>query len=469
MRSKLLYLVALIIAASFLELDRIVSVETEAAAGADSAILAERGPYAIGHSAIMLYDTGRPGARPGFPQFAATGRPIPVSIWYPVDPATVAGKNSNAEYPLDVLYGIAPPSTSADWEAYGIDPAFEDAVPSRAKPFPLVMFSPGWGAAEWWHTSIGTRLASHGFVVAVLYHFGDQMWPWEPPYDPLAVASYNRPIDVSFVLTDLLRRNTTPGDLLYGLMRRDQIAAAGWSLGGYASMVLAGGDDSVCDTIPAEDWAGETPPWTCVPAQPDSRIKAIVPLDGSNQLLHFYELARVKVPALGIGEEWDMLALDPPFASWQARQHAAFSGKPAYRVDVYGSIHQSFSDICEIGNLFIDLPVDAATGDFFLGTFCGAEYISSPLAHQLTNKYMVAFLKTHLEGERGHQDMLTPGWAMSREQVIEFFVTEKRNPNSIDEDWPDAFIYFMHQPGSGQARGPKEPRGLRVARVGMVR
>jgi hypothetical protein len=36
-------------------------------------------------------------------------------------------------------------------------------------------------------------------------------------------------------------------------------------------------------------------------------------------------------------------------------------------------------------------------------------------------------------------------------------VTEKRNPHSIDEDWPSDFIYFMHQPGSAQARAAKEP------------
>lgn len=468
MKRKSLFLAALAAAALVFWVPSF-SPPTEAAGGNAAADLAKMGPYAIGHTNIMLFDTGRPGGRPDFPEFAATGRPIPVSIWYPVDPSVVAGRNSDAEYPLDVLYGIAPPSTSADWEPYGIDPAYEAPVPSRAKPFPLVVVSPGWGGWNWIHTSIGTRLASHGFVVAVPYHFGDQAWPWEPPYDPLAVASFNRPIDVSFVLTNLLGRNSTPGDLLYGAIRPDQIAAAGWSLGGYAAMALAGGDDSVCDLIPNEDWAGETPPWTCAPALPDARIKAILPLDGSNQLLHFYELARVKAPAMGIGEEWDMLALDPPFASWQARQHAAFSGKPAYRVDLYGSIHQSFSDMCEAGHLLIDLPVDAATGDWILSTFCGPEYIASPLAHQLTNKYMLAFLKTHLAGERGYQDMLTPGWALSKEQVVEFFVTEKRNPNSIDEDWPGLFVYFLHQPGSAQARGPKDAKTLPVARVGIVR
>jgi hypothetical protein len=34
---------------------------------------------------------------------------------------------------------------------------------------------------------------------------------------------------------------------------------------------------------------------------------------------------------------------------------------------------------------------------------------------------------------------------------VEFFVTERKSPNAIDEDWPDTFIYFMHQPGREHA------------------
>ena len=89
-----------------------------------------------------------------------------------------------------------------------------------------LVFSPGWGGPAWFHTSVGPRLASHGFVVAVIYHFGDQAWAWEPPYDHLAIAYWNRPRDMSFVLTELLNRNQTSGDLLHGLLMPDKIAAS---------------------------------------------------------------------------------------------------------------------------------------------------------------------------------------------------------------------------------------------------
>ena len=313
-----------------------------------------------------------------------------------------------------------------------------------------MVFSPGGGEPTWLNTSTATRLASHGFVVAVMYHWGNGWWwGWEP-WDPAAVAAHNRPRDMSFVLTDLFARNAAQNDrVLYGLIRPDQVAAAGHSFGGYAAEVLAGGDDSVCDNVP-EEW-GEKPAWTCGPSYPDPRFKALALLSGFNDLLHFSELARVTVPTIGIGEEWNVVR------EQQARQHAAFSGHPAYRVDVAGTIHMSFSDVCEAAHVLEDIGWDE-NGDVagFLSN-CTPDVMPSGLAHQLTHKYMVAFLKTYLAGESGYQSMLTPGWALAREQHIEFFVTEKRSPNSIDEDWPGLFTYFPHQSGSVQARGEKDP------------
>ena len=69
-------------------------------------------------------------------------------------------------------------------------------------------------------------------------------------------------------------------------------------------------------------------------------------------------------------------------------------------------------------------------------------------ARAIITRFMIAFLKTQLLGETGYQKMLTPGWALTQETLVEFFETEKRNANSIYEEWPDFSTYFMHQPGS---------------------
>ena len=418
------------------------------------------GPYEVGFTYFLLVDDSRDTAS-GF-----GGRPIPVYMWYPVNPADIDGGTPEATYPLDPYYGSMPQVGSSSFELYGLDPAYHEPESSSDTPFPLVMFSPGWGSSSLFHVSIGTRLASHGFTVAIVTHYGDRVLPWYPLHH-IAEASMNRPLDVSFALDHVLDKNNSPEDLLYGLVNPDQIAAAGWSVGGYAAMTLAGGDDMVCDTFfdpEAVADFGPPPLQTCVTSLPDPRIKVIVPLDGANQILRFYELARITIPTMGIGQEFET-ALD-----WQARQHAAIQAHPSYRIDLNNSIHYSFSDICEVyrvgGDMGIFTPEEVNEA---LEISC-TDSIPSLTAHQLVNKYMIAFLKTQLEGKTGYQHILTPGWAIKMEPDIEFFVTEKKNPNAIDEDWPDMFIYFINQPGSEMASADKNPETLRrFQHVGLIR
>jgi len=362
-------------------------------------------------------------------------------------------------------------TTSDQWEKYGIGAAYQGPPIAAAKPFPLVMFSPGWTLPAFMNLYIPIRVASHGFIVAVLNHYGDGVWPWEP-WDHLALATMNRPLDVSFALSDLLTRNQTIGDPLENSINRTQIAASGHSIGGYATMELASGIDSVCNNVEPNLWPDgplpqmwlPVPPETCVSLPPDKRIRAIVPIDGSNQMLLFQELARIKVPSTGIGEEWSILGGD----GWQARQHAAMQGTPNYRVDVNNAFHTTFTNACEAGYVLRDIGFFSdADLEGWQGAYCNAP-LSSATVENLATKYLVAFLKTQLVGVQGYQSMLTPGRALTSEQNIEFFVTERRNPNAIDVNNPPLFIYFPHQPGSAQAqaeKNPKHPRAIRPVRI----
>jgi predicted dienelactone hydrolase len=411
----------------------------------------EIGPYLVGYTNLMLVDHSR--------YLGIGGRPIAVDVFYPADPYNQGQPLLPAQYVVDPYgqFGLNnfgwPTIPSTIWEVYGLDPVYQTVAPSPDGPFPLLVFSPGYGAPSFAYIYVGARLASHGFVVAILSDYGDYSG------EHIAQTALNRTIDVSFMITDLLARDVDPDDLLYGMIQEDQIAMSGHSLGGYATLALAGGDAIVCDTFMYPDYL--PPPETCVLVQPDARIKAIVTLDGSNERLHFSELAQITLPAMGIGEEWSTLAWDPVFlggASWQARQHAAMQGHPNYRVDVAGAQHLTFTIWCEIVEVYHDIGwVD---DEFYTANRCSQEPIPQAEVERLTTMYMVAFLKDNLVGEHGYQPYLTPGYAQVNEPNIEFFVTEKRNPHAIDEDWPDDFIYFPHQPGSEQAIGPKNPQGL---------
>ncbi len=422
------------------------------------------GPYAVGFTSIVLEDGSRPAQGALRPDGSAyAGRPIPLLIWYPAD----APSGEEARYPLDPVYGRGPPAPSSLYETYGVDGATREPPVSEDAPFPLVLFSTGSGGAAAQHVSFAARLASHGFVVAVFQHFGSGVWAWEPRYGG-QLDVINRPLDLSFALTGLLSFAATPGHLLEGAIREDQVAAAGWSFGGYTAMVLAGGDDAVCDT------AQVPTPAYCVPCAPDPRFRAIVTLDGSAQFLHWRELARITVPSLLMGREWSVLEAlaqaGGPNASWVttfvARPHGAMRGHPNLRVDVAGTNHQSFADVCVLNAVIRDMGLITET-EYQRRYRTTCANVTPPSEVQpLLAQYAIAFLKTALVGDAGLDYYLTPGWALTREPLAELFVTEKRSPNAAEDECvagptpcpePQLFLYFPHQPGSERASAEKDP------------
>jgi predicted dienelactone hydrolase len=331
---------------------------------------------------------------------------------------------------------------------------------SKDGPFPLVVFSPGQGVSSTFLIQIGARLASHGFVVAVPTNYDDQMTEtggkqFYPSEEAYMIGIYiERTRDIQYLITRLVADSQGSGNLLSGTILPDQIAVSGHSIGGGAALALAGGDDRACD-FPGADPA-LFPPETCVPILPDPRVKAVVTIDGSNWLLYYAELTQIKVPNMGIGREWSKLASESPgFEHDQARQHAAIQSHPSYRVDVAYANHMSFANVCAINQVLNDLGIiDDATLDSILQMACPSEPVSEEEIGTLTSQYMIAFLKTVLVGETSYKEMLTPGYALANEPFIEFFETEKGRPNPRDED--AYFSYFMHQPGSLQAKALKD-------------
>jgi len=306
------------------------------------------GPYAVGHTSYLLTDKDN-GNRPEY-----------FMVWYPTDASSVSSSSPAAQYPLDPYTGTTnlPISLSTDWQVLGYDPAYEGIPPSRTGPFPLVVLSPAGEGDAWMYIFIGTRLASHGYVVAASEPYADCQWPWSACNDLLTVM-VNRPRDVSFIITQLLTKNRTKGELLFHTIDPDRIAASGHSIGGYATYALTGGDNLVCDALLPAIVGQDTlpyPPSTCVPTYPDSRIKTMISLDGSSQMMHYRELGRISIPSLIMGETVDQSVEigtlsgmpDPTqIKDWIARPHAAIDHPDSYRVDVNGANHYSFTNYCD--------------------------------------------------------------------------------------------------------------------------
>ena len=381
------------------------------------------GPYAVGHSNYILSDT------------TVYARPVAVGVWYPVDPDTITPATPPAQYPLDEWSDKLPVSTSTDWEALGYDPAYEAPAPSGNGPFQLVVHLPGLGCPNWGYVYIGTRLASHGFVVAITDQYRDGQYPWSGSGDN---STLNRSRDVSFAITELLQKNVTVGELLYGVIDPSKIAVSGHSIGGYTTLALAGGSDEVClATTPVD---GGFACATTLP--PDPRIKAIVPMDPTC-CGRYDEMARISVPSLILGETVEHIlsynpGQTPADARGNARTHAAINRGDSYRVDVTMANHVSFASYCDGPKLMASAGVDASTmasifgsnfnssSSYPCGNYGGFDPTTNPATHQIVTTYMLALLNTYF-GREDDAWMLTSSYARQYQPSVEFFESEACN------------------------------------------
>ena len=129
------------------------------------------GPHEVGRTELHLVDPER-----GHPWVeGATERDVMVSLWYPAEPD---GGDERAPYVSPAPAG----SLSSELEQAGLPRSAVDLASSRANafaeanaardagPFPVVLFSPGFGVSRFLNTANAEELASQGYVVAAMDH-----------------------------------------------------------------------------------------------------------------------------------------------------------------------------------------------------------------------------------------------------------------------------------------------------------
>lgn len=114
---------------------------------------------------------------------------------------------------------------------YNVAAAFD--ANQQVGPKPLVVISHGHGGGNLGHHDLATFLAGHGFIVATLEHPKDNFR--DKTGDGHAEVMYGRPIQVSATIDALLHdpRWTKSID-------PDRIGVAGFSAGGYTSLMIVG-------------------------------------------------------------------------------------------------------------------------------------------------------------------------------------------------------------------------------------
>ncbi|MFI6327790.1 alpha/beta hydrolase family protein [Micromonospora chersina] len=169
--------------------------------------------------AVAATDDRVPSFRPAPPRPYAVGvrhvvvepggsRPLPVTVWYPAEPAIPAHAGQETAGPVSL-----------------------PDVPVAAGRFPVVVYSHGLHSLPDLHAPLTTRWAAAGFVVVA------------PTYPRTNLRSRdftradvrNQPADGWRLIRHLVRLDARPGDPLAGHLAVDRFAAAGHSAGGFTT------------------------------------------------------------------------------------------------------------------------------------------------------------------------------------------------------------------------------------------
>ncbi len=219
-------------------------------------------------------------------------------------------------------------------------------APSRQiGPAPVILFSHGMGGTVETAPYLGMALSGHGYMAFFLQHPGSDQSIWDNVPDPtlpkeelreiykIPGASFDRNLDIPFVLDELERLNCA-GGVFEGLLDLEKIGMAGHSFGAHGVLKIAG----------ERSWLGGQP-------HKEERIKAALALS-PNVNKRFFDLPDseltgiydgVEIPILHVTGTEDGYPFNENFDPAQrTRPYRAIEAPAQYLLVLKGAEHSSF-------------------------------------------------------------------------------------------------------------------------------
>ena len=192
----------------------------------DAPELAYRGEYAVGVRSLEIVDEDRldilnySGDNPK-PLY---DRPLKVEVWYPSEIGE--GRIEKTVYIDEQFVDDAIVFTGR---------ALRNAKPVEGK-FPLVIVSHGYPGTRFMMSYLTENLASKGYVVAAISHTESTV----RDQNRFSSTLLNRPLDILFTLDEIEKMSDQSDSFLYNLVDTNNVGLAGYSMGGYGIINVAG-------------------------------------------------------------------------------------------------------------------------------------------------------------------------------------------------------------------------------------
>jgi predicted dienelactone hydrolase len=320
--------------------------------------------------------------------------PLWVTVWYPALNPT--GAPEEVVYDMaegHVLRTMIPADAPFTVNGHALLNAEADLA---AAPYPLVIYSHGY-TAPMWYVFAGEHLASWGFVVIAPDHLQDS---WDNVYTNLV----RRLLDVKRTITFADSLTASDGSFA-GLIDTDHIAVGGHSAGGMISYGAGGGtlnwepikaycaapvpDDPACNNLDIQyaeilELLNISDPNDPLPAIWDSRVDAIFPEAGTDELYGADGLATVNVATL------IMYGTVDAGVPWMSTSYPLVGSQTKAEVVFQNAGHGIFYNHCEAFPYLLDYGVYWA---------CSDAVWDLHRSHDLVNHFTTAFLLDTLKGD----------------------------------------------------------------------
>ena len=333
------------------------------------------GPFPVGVMTTVFVDKTRSD------NFTRQPRTLVTEIWYPAtDEARRMPKNKYSDFTPG---GVTPEIDDLIKKAYKMPAAEIDKIywneahrnaPVRKGRYPLVVFSHGNGGSRNQNTFWCDYLASHGYIIVSADHTGNARWtvidgkPVVFQGGERANSARDRPIDVSFLLEQMIRWDKGADKRFAGRIDTDHAAITGMSFGSYTA-----------------HWASDQ----------DPRFKAMIAMSGappSHTNLTIPSLRMLGTEDRTIGVQGNAAIRD---------NHAKHTG-PSFLLELKNGGHYSFTDMFKINKHFGDGVGEGKRRD----TNEPFEFTSMETTYKIINSYSVAFLGYYLKGETSYLNFL---------------------------------------------------------------